>query len=51
MRTMAMQSKYELINDKRLQRETTEKATCGGYQIIYPFVTYAEEDLIKEKVA
>lgn len=47
---MAQQSKQDLINSKRLQREVNEKATCGGYQVIYPFITYAEEDLIKDKV-
>jgi cellobiose-specific phosphotransferase system component IIB len=51
MRNLAARSKQDLIIKKRLLREKNEKATCGDYDLIYPFVTYAEEELIKEKVA
>lgn len=46
-----MQSKQGLIIRKRLQREKTEAALCGGYELIYPFVSYEEDELIKTKVA
>lgn len=36
---------------KRLLREKTEATLCGGYELIYPFVTYEEEELIKARVA
>ena len=50
MRNLAMQSKHSLIIRKRLLREKTEAALCGGYELIYPFVSYEEEELIKAKV-
>ena len=50
LRNLAMQSKHDKINKKRLVREKNEKALCGGYELIYPFVTYEEEDIIKDKV-
>lgn len=33
-----------------MQREKKEAALCGGYELVYPFVSYAEEELIKNKV-
>ena len=51
LRNLALQSKQDLLIKKRLIREKTEKALCGGYELIYPFVTYEEEEKIKEKVA
>ena len=51
MRNLAMQSKQDLIIKKRLLREKNEGATCGGYELIYPFISYEEEEKIREKVA
>lgn len=51
MRNLAQQSKQELIIKKRLLREQNERALQGGYELIYPFVTYKEEETIKQKVA
>ena len=51
MRDLAMQSKQDLIIKKRLMREKNELAVCGGYDLIYPFVSYEEEEKIREKVA
>ena len=48
---MAQQSKHDLIMKKRLIRERNEKALKGGYDLIYPFVTYEEEQMIGRKVA
>ena len=31
-------------------REKAEKALCGQYELVYPFVSYAEEERIREKV-
>jgi len=50
MRSLAQQSKQGLIIRKRLQREQNEAALCGGYELVYPFVTYEEEEIIKNKV-
>ena len=49
-RTIAQQAKEEHIIKKRLLREKAEKALCGGYELVYPFVTYAEEERIRLKV-
>jgi hypothetical protein len=38
------------IKRKRLAREKYEKDHCGGYQLIYPFVSYAEEDMINARI-
>ena len=35
---------------KRLAREKYEKNNCGGYQLIYPLVSYAEEDMIAARI-
>ena len=51
MRNLAQQSKQDMIIKKRLLREKQEMQLKGGYNLIYPFVTYEEEELIKEKVA
>ena len=32
-------------------REKNERALQGGYELIYPFVTYEEEEHIKQRVA
>ena len=48
MRNLAMQSKQDLILKKRLLREKNEAALCGGYELIYPFVTYEEEEQINK---
>ena len=50
MQNLAKQAKDDLQIKKRLIREKNEKALCGGYELIYPFVTYEEEERIKEKV-
>lgn len=50
IRVLAAQSKQDLLIKKRLMREQTERALCGGYELIYPYVTYEEEERIKEKV-
>ena len=36
---------------KRLIRERNERALKGGYELIYPFVSYEEEQMINNKVA
>ena len=51
LRNLAQQSKQELIIKKRLLREKNERALQGGYELIYPFVTYEEEEQIKQRVA
>ena len=45
-----MQSKQDLIIKKRMLREKNEDALKGGYQLVYPFVSYEEEEQIKNKV-
>lgn len=50
MRNLAQQSKQDMIIKKRLLREKNERALCGGYELIYPFVTYEDEEKIKERV-
>ena len=50
MKQLAQQSKQDLIIRKRLQREQNEAALCGGYELVYPFVSYEEEEIIKHKV-
>ena len=32
-------------------REKAEKNLCGGYDLIYPIVSYAEEDMIRDRIA
>ena len=44
------QEKKDKCRRKRLAREKFEKENCGGYQLIYPFVTYAEEDMINARI-
>ena len=39
-----------MLIKKRLIRENTEKALCGSFELVYPFITYQEEERIKEKV-
>ena len=51
MRNLAMQSKQDLILKKRLLREKNEAALCGGYELIYPFVSYEEEEQINKQVS
>ena len=36
---------------KRLIRERNERALKGGYDLIYPFVSYEEEQMISSKVS
>ena len=43
--------KQDMIVKKRLMREKKEKTLKGGYELVYPFVSYAEEEKIKERVA
>ena len=43
--------KQDMIIKKRLLREKKEQTLKGGYQLIYPFISYAEEEKIKERVA
>ena len=50
MKQLAQQSKQDLIIRKRLQREQNEAALCGGYELVYPFVSYEEEEIIKNRV-
>ena len=50
MRSLAQQSKQGLIIRKRLQREQNEAVVCGGYELVFPFVSYEEEEMIKSKV-
>ena len=50
LKQLAMQSKQDLIVKRRMQRELKEAALCGGYELVYPFVSYAEEEQIKSKV-
>ena len=44
MRNLAMQSKQDLIVKRRLQREAKEATLCGDYELVYPFLTYKEEE-------
>jgi hypothetical protein len=44
------QEKHNKARKKRLQREKYEKDNCGGYQLIYPLVSYAEEDIISARI-
>jgi len=32
-------------------REKAEKNLAGGYDLIYPIVSYAEEDMIRDRIA
>ena len=36
---------------KRLQREKQEAKLCGNYELVYPVVTYKEEEAIKDRMA
>ena len=47
MRNLAAQSKQDLLTKKRLMKEKIERALCGGYELVYPFVSYEEEERIK----
>jgi hypothetical protein len=42
--------KAEKKRKKRLLRERVEKTKQGNYDLIYPIVTYAEEDMITDRV-
>jgi len=44
------QSKDYLKKKKRLARERNEFRLKGGYELIYPIVSYYEEDKIKERI-
>jgi hypothetical protein len=44
------EERNERLARKRLAREKFEKEHCGGYRLIYPFVSYAEEDMISARV-
>ena len=50
MQNLAKQAKDDLLIKKRLIREKNERALCGGYELIYPFVSYEEEERIKDKI-
>ena len=44
------EEKRERLRMKRLAREKFEKENCGGYCLVYPFVSYAEEDMISARI-
>ena len=37
--------------EKRLQREKHEAKLCGDYELVYPLVSYKEEEAIRERIA
>ena len=43
-------SKEDLRKKKRLLREKHEREFQGDYDLIYPVVSYMEEEMIKEKI-
>jgi hypothetical protein len=43
--------KAEKKRKKRLVRERVEKNKQGNYDLIYPLVSYAEEDMVTDRVA
>ena len=49
IRTLALQSKENLVVKKRLIRERNEKALKGGYELIYPYISYEEEEKVRER--
>ena len=51
IKLLAQQMKQDMIIKKRLMREKKEKTLKGGYELVYPCISYAEEEKIKERVA
>ena len=49
IRSLAQQSKENLVAKKRLIRERNEKALKGGYELIFPYITYEEEEKVRER--
>ena len=47
---MAQVNKEEVRKKKRLLREKYEKANCGLFELVYPPVSYKEEEAIKERI-
>ena len=44
------EEKREFCRTTRLAREKFEKDNCGGYCLVYPFVSYEEEDMISAMI-
>ena len=45
------QSKEYMRKKRRLNREKNENLLKGNYELIYPIVSYHEEDKIREKIS
>jgi hypothetical protein len=46
-----IQDKNDIRKKKRLLREKNEAKLCGNYDLVYPIVSYAEEDMIRDRIA
>ena len=49
-KTMVQHNKEEILKKKRLLREKHEAELCGNYELVYPIVSYKEEEAIKNRI-